>query len=219
VEQYLGGLPTAAKTVTWRDHGIRPPEGVVQEAVRKGMEPRAQTRIVFHGTIDQHDQQATTAYNAMGAVLQNQLREALREDLGGTYSVAVRSSSSWIPVESYTLIIEFSSDPARADALRERIFTEIAALKAGPPADKVADARTGMLRGLETSERQNGWWLAGLSAGYQMYPEQAADKLVAYRGVIEGLTPEAIRDAARKYIDTERYVRVTLLPEIAAAAN
>jgi zinc protease len=219
VEQYIGGLPAAAKAVTWRDHGIRPPPGVVQETVRKGIEPRAQTRIAFHGAIDQHDQQATTAYNAMGTVLQNQLREALREDLGGTYSVSVRSTSSWIPVESYALIIEFSSDPARADALRERIFTEIAALKAGPPPDKVTDVRTAMLRGLETNERQNGYWLVGLSASYQIYPELAADKLVAYRGMIEGLTPEAIRDAARKYIDTERYVRVTLLPETAAKPN
>jgi len=219
VEQYLGGLPAGPKAVTWRDHGIRPPDGVVQQTVRKGIEPRAQTRIVFHGAIDQHDQQATTAYNAMGAVLQNQLREALREDLGGTYSVGVRSSSSWIPVESYALFIEFSSDPARADALRERIFAEIAALKAGPPADKVADVRTAMLRGLETSERQNGWWLTGLSASYQIYPELAADKLVGYRAVIEGLTPQAIRDAARKYIDIENYVRVTLLPEAAPATH
>src|SRR4029078_135028 len=99
VEQYLGGLPAGPKAVTWRDHGIRPPDGVVQQTVRKGIEPRAQTRIVFHGAIDQHDQQAPTAYNAMGAVLQNQLREALREDLGGTYSVGAPCSSSCIRAE------------------------------------------------------------------------------------------------------------------------
>jgi hypothetical protein len=37
--------------------------------------------------------------------------------------------------------------------------------------------------------------------------------------VVEGLTPETIRDAARQYIDTERYVRVTLLPETPTASN
>jgi predicted Zn-dependent peptidase len=37
--------------------------------------------------------------------------------------------------------------------------------------------------------------------------------------VVEGITPETVRDAARQYIDTERYVRVTLLPETPAASN
>ena len=69
------------------------------------------------------------------------------------------------------------------------------------------------------SERQNGWWLTGLSASYQIYPELAADKLVGYRAVIEGLTPQAIRDAARKYLDTENYIRVTLLPETTPATH
>jgi zinc protease len=219
VELYLGGLPTAANPQTWRDHGIRPPDGVVAETVRKGVEPRAQTRIAFHGPIDMHDLRNPTTFSAMGAVLQNQLREALREDLGGTYGVGVRTAMGWIPVEQYTLIVEFTSDPARADALAERIFAEIAALKAGPPADKVADVRTAMSRGFETNQRQNGWWLTGLSATYQFEPEIGPDNLLAFGRVVEGMTPETIRDAARQYIDTERYVRVTLLPETAPASN
>ncbi|HEX5046871.1 MAG TPA: insulinase family protein [Gammaproteobacteria bacterium] len=219
VETYIGGLPTAAKATTWRDHGIRPPDGVVQETVRKGIEPKAQTRMVFHGPIDMHVLSNPTVFNAMGIVLQNQLREALREELGATYGVGVIPNVGWRPTESYGLVIELSCDPAKVDALAARIFKEIDALKAGPPADKVADVRTTMLRGYETSQRQNAWWLQGLAASYQFDPAVGPDNLVAFGSVVEKITPEVVRDAARKYIDTNRYVRVTLLPETAAAAN
>ncbi|HZF30277.1 MAG TPA: insulinase family protein [Gammaproteobacteria bacterium] len=218
VEQYVGGLPAAAKPGAWRDLGIRPPDGVVEQTVRKGIEPRAQTRIVFHGPIDMHDLRNPTVFNAMAILLQNQLREALREDLGGTYGVAVAPNVGWLPVESYVLVIEFACDPARADALAARIFTEIAALKAGPPAAKVADVRAAMLRGYETSQRQNAWWLTGLASSYQFDPKVGPDNLLAFGAVVEKLTPQAIRDAARQYIDTKNYVRVTLLPETAAAS-
>jgi zinc protease len=116
-------------------------------------------------------------------------------------------------------VIELTCDPARIDALAARIFKEIDALKAGSPADKVADVRATMLRGYETNQRQNAWWLQGLAASYQFDPAVGPDNLVAFGSVVEKITPEVVRDAARKYIDTNRYVRVTLLPETAAAAN
>ena len=129
VEQYIGGLPTSGEPQRWRDHGIRPPRGRIEETVRKGLEPRAQTRIAFPSSIDMDDIRQSMAVIATVALLQNRLRDAVREQLGGTYNVGVRSSLSFVPVENAAIIIEFGSDPQRADELAQRIFAEIAALK------------------------------------------------------------------------------------------
>ncbi|HEX7081979.1 MAG TPA: insulinase family protein [Gammaproteobacteria bacterium] len=212
VERYIGGLPAAGKAEAWRDHGLRWPEGVVEETVRKGLEPRSQTRIAFHGDLE--GPRERTMVGALAAFLQTHLFEVLREELGGTYGVSVRPVYRWVPAEGYMMTIEFSSDPERANELTAAIFAEIEELKrAGPPADKVADTREAMLRRHETRLRQNDWWLTALSGSYQHEPEPGAATLLAFPEWIEALTPEAIRDGLERYLDPERYVRVTLVPE------
>jgi zinc protease len=52
VERYLGSLPTTHRKETWRDRGIVPPKGVVTREVRRGIEPKSETRIVFTGPFE-----------------------------------------------------------------------------------------------------------------------------------------------------------------------
>jgi zinc protease len=178
------------------------------------IEPRSQTRIAFPGAIDMKDPQNRTSFAAMGVLLQNQLREALREELGGTYNVGVRSDMRWVPVESGATVIEFGSDPERSDELTARIFAEIADLKrSGPSAERLADVRASMLRAQETNLRQNGWWLVALAGSYQYEANPGADSLLGFPAMVEALTPEAIREGIERHLDMETYVRVTLLPE------
>lgn len=220
VEQYIGGLPTSGEPQQWRDRGVRAPQGKLEETVRKGIEPRAQTRIAFPSSIDMDEIRQSMAVLATVAMLQNRLREALREELGGTYGVGVRSSLSFVPVENATIIIEFGSDPQRADELTRRIFAEIAALQAeGPTADAVATVREGLLRQYETNSRQNAAWLGPLSASYQFEKNPGPASYLAVPGIWEALTPALLRDALQRHADLENYVRVTLLPEQPAAAQ
>ena len=214
VEQYIGSLPTSGEPQQWRDRGIRPPQGKVEETVRKGIEPRAQTRIAFPSSIDMDDIRQSMTFRAAGALLQNRLRDAVREQLGGTYNVGVRTPMSFVPVENATLIIEFGSDPQRADELTQRIFAEIASLQTeGPTADNVSTMREGMLRQHETNSRQNGAWLAALSASYQFEQNPGPASFLAVPAIVESLTPAIIRETLARHANMENYVRVTLLPE------
>src|SRR5690606_40427679 len=96
VDAYTGGLPTPRGTRGWRDIGIRPPSGVVEKEFRFGREPRARTAIVFHGPFV-HSEDDQLALGALARILGTRLRERLREALGGTYSVNVRSELSSVP--------------------------------------------------------------------------------------------------------------------------
>jgi zinc protease len=211
VEQYLGGLPSTRRPETWRDVGIRAPAGIVEKRVAKGIEPRSRTSIVFTGPMP-YDLEHTAALRAAADVLQTRLRNALREALSATYNVTVTSATTKRPSEEYSATISFQSDPARMEALSARVFEEIARFKSGGPTpQELADAKAGLLRDFETSSRQNAYWLAQLAARYELgdSPETLLQVPDSYRQ----LSAASVQEAARVAFDTNRYVKVTLVPE------
>lgn len=209
VQRYLGNLPGRGPAEGWGDPGIRPPEGVVERTVRKGIEPKSQTSIVFSGAA-RLNRQERSVLSALSEVLEIRLREQLREELGGTYSVGVGASASRVPRDEYRVTISFGSDPARADTLVKAIFAEIDTLQAsGPRAVDLAKIKETLIRSRETNLRQNSWWLGQL-LGQVKDGDPAAAPL---EPVLAAITAESLRSAARSYLDRSRYVRVTLLPE------
>jgi zinc protease len=211
VEKYLGPLPSLNRKETWRNVGIYPPKGVVQKEVRKGIEPKSQTAIVFTGPF-QYDQAHRTAMRALGLILDTKLREIIREELSGTYGVTVDPSYSKIPDEDYSLTINFGCDPARVDELVKAVFQEIDNIKTKGPSDKdVSDAREALFREYETGMKQNNWLIIQLYYRYQLQEDPRG--LLALTDSLKPLSPEVIREAARTYLNTNNYVRVTLYPE------
>ena len=213
VERYLGGLPSTGRVETWRDLGVRPPKGVIEETVHKGLEPQSQTRLIFTGPFDYEDQSQRTGINAMTRVLRTRLREVLREELGGTYSVGVSAGLSWRPEGAYRLTISFGSDPERVEELIGAISEEIERLQREPPMEaEVQDARASLQRTFETNWERNGYWLSQLGYAYQRGVTPVAS-LTTYAASIEAVSPADVQELARKYFGTDNRVRVTLLPE------
>jgi zinc protease len=211
VEQYLGGLPATGRREAWRDIGVRPPTTVVTRDVRRGIEPKSQSRIVFTGDFE-YTPENRLALRALGDVLEIKLRERLREALGGTYGADVYARPSRIPRAEYGLTVAFGSAPQRVDELTAAVFAEIDSLKArGPSAEDLAKVKEIYVRQHETDLKQNGWWLGQLGA-YAQSGESTA-LLLSYPRRVAALTPEIVRDAARRWLDKGRYVKVTLLPE------
>ncbi|HEU5219229.1 MAG TPA: insulinase family protein, partial [Gemmatimonadales bacterium] len=164
VQRYLGNLPATGPAERAAERGITRPADVVERTVRKGIEPKSQTALVFTGpgTASRHER---FALDALGEILEIRLREELREELGGTYSVSVSGSASRIPRPEYTVYISFGSAPERADSLVSAVFAQIDTLKAtGPRAVDLAKYKEAAIRSRETDLRQNGWWL-GLLTG------------------------------------------------------
>lgn len=211
VQRYLGNLPTRGAADRASDRGITRPGGVVERTVRKGIEPKSQTALVFSGPAT-GSRQERFALDALGDILDIRLRDELREELGGTYSVSVSGTATRIPRPEYTVFIGFGSAPERADSLVGAVFAQIDSLKAnGPRPADLAKYKETAIRTRETDLRQNGWWLS-LLTGARREAEDPATRF-ALAPELERLTPQVIRDAARTYLNRSRYVRVTLLPE------
>jgi zinc protease len=211
VERYLASLPVLHRKETGRDVGIRPPSGVVEKNVTKGSTPKSEVGLVFSGPF-QNNPRNRLIFRAMANTLAGNLQRVLREDLGGTYGVSVVPDFTKRPIEEYRLTITFACDPARTTDLVKALFAVIDDFRtSGPSESQVADARAALRRDLETDSRQNGYLLNQLSFAYQ-YDEPVPDPS-ALRALYDQLTVPLVRDAARTYLDTTRYVKVVLLPE------
>jgi zinc protease len=211
VEKYLATLPATRRKETWVDRRVSPPTGTVEKVVKKGQEPKAQTRIVFHGPAVATAQERL-AFNAMREVLNIRLREALREDKGGTYGVGVGGGISALPVPRYTLGINFGTAPEKLEELTQVVWSTVDSLKkADVTADELAKVKELQRRGRETSMKQNGWWASRLVGMVQ--EGQPLNAFLAEDKVLEATSAATIRAAAQKYLDRSRYVRGALYPD------
>ena len=117
-------LPSTRRSETWKDDGIKPPRGVVEKVVRKGIEPKSQAAIVFTGAFP-FDSPHEVTLEALGIILENRLRLSLREALRGTYGVDVQTRDTKIPEPRYSVVIQFGCDPDRTEELVARLFREV----------------------------------------------------------------------------------------------
>jgi zinc protease len=148
----------------------------------------------------------------MGDTLAGNLQRTLREDLGGTYGVSVVASFTKRPESAYRLTINFACDPARTESLVRSAFQVIDEFKRiGPGEQQVGDARAALMRDFETNSGRNDYLLNRIIFKYE-YGEDVKE-VFNMRPFYEQLTVPVLRDAARAYLDTSRYVQVTLLPE------
>jgi zinc protease len=211
VTQWLGGMPSIKRAELGQDRGVRPPKGVVERVLHQGLEPKSQTQLVFTGDFP-YTRENRHLLNALVAVLDIRLRDVLREDLGGTYGVAVSAQAQHRPVQSYNVTIRFGAAPDRLETLTAEVFRQIDSLKLqGPPAEVVERVKEQERRERETARRTNTYWLAQLLRGTQIGDPPGA--FLAADALTEQLTPAMVQEAARRWLDTNNYVRVTLFPE------
>jgi zinc protease len=217
VAQYIGALPsTGSRVSTDRPLNFAFPAAVERIRVQQGKEQKADTVITFFSDTSGQLAEETIA-NGAASLLQIRLRDLLREDLGGTYSVTADYSDT-LPSPGYgTSTISFGSSPENAEKLTAAVLTEITRLaREGPTPEDAAKVREQEKRELETSLKQNGYWLGALQTMITLRRDPAL--LAASNDRIETITPERLQAAYQKYYPMNRYTVATLLPGPAAVA-
>ena len=211
VQRYLGGLPSLNRKEAGKDRGIRPPKGLIDQTVRRGVEPQSQTFMAFTGPY-QYSRENEYLLSSLSEILGNRLTEKLREKLGGTYGVSARVGGSREEPHIFTATVSFGSAPERAEELTKAVLAEIQTLiDLGPSPAEIEKVKEAQLRARETALKTNMFWTSQLNTAYQ-YGDDPRD-ILAYQKMVAGLTTAAIRNAARRYLKGDSYIHVTLLPE------
>jgi zinc protease len=213
VLRYLGGLPSAGRKENWKDIGVRPPPGVVNVEVKKGLEPKSQVTIAFTGPA-KWTREDNHLMISLGAAMRIRLREVLREEMGGVYGVGAFGNISRRPNEQYTFTISFGCAPQRVAELRKAVLDLIETVKKDGLSEEIASkVREQQHRDRETALRENGFWIAQMLEAVRYGDDPKS--LLRYDELIKLVTTDALRDAARKYFDPQRVVTGVLYPEAA----
>jgi len=212
VERWIASLPADGRKSNWVDRGVRPPKGISERTVRKGTEPKAQTVLQFYGDFS-YSWENRFALNALRELLDIRLREAIREEKGGTYGVGVGANGSSIPYSTYFVSINFGSAPERVDELTSRMWAVLDSVAAyGASTADVAKIKEIFLRTHETNLKQNGAWLNWMRDHDEDGRDQRAT--LQYPTLVNSLTSDQLKAAARLYINKKQYARFTLLPQL-----
>ena len=214
LERYVASLPsTGERRSKYRDRKYRFPKGIVEREVRRGLEPQSRTALTYFADPGR-DRVERGRLGAATELLEIRLRDILREELGSTYSVEV-STNDLQPVPGYgTVSIDFGGAPETRGHMAEETLREIARLQRdGPTEAEVATVQEIERRDLETSEKNNGWWLSGLQRSHLLGLDPAG--MLEARARIAALTPEVLRETIVRYFPLQRRTRVTLVPEAA----
>jgi zinc protease len=211
VATYLGGLPVLEGSETWVDHDIDPPDGAIQVDVEKGLDPKSRVQLVWHGPLEWTFAHRFTI-NAMLDALNIHLRERVREELGGTYSITAYSDLDHYPESRYQIVIVFGCAPDQTTALIAAVEKEIAKLRTEPLDEKtLTKVKETMARQREINLKKNSFWQYVLR--FYAWHREDPRTVLDFDRYVHQLTAEDIRDAAERYFATENRAVFRLLPE------
>jgi zinc protease len=212
VARYLGSLPsTGARSSSFVDRGLSFPEKPVQARVEKGLEPKSQTALTFFADTGLKEMEMYQA-RAAASVLRSRLRDLLREELGGTYGASV-GYSDLSPLPGYgTMSISYGSSPDSVEKLEQAALAEVTRLqKEGPSAEDVQKVQEIERRELQTSLKQNSYWMGSLQLVHMLGWDPLSIARREQR--IALLTRDSLRAAFVRYFPLGRYTAVSLFPE------
>jgi zinc protease len=214
VVRYIASLPALDRHEKVKDTGIRPPPAVVVKTVHKGVEPKAETSLIFSGPCT-YSLQSRYAIESLSELLNIRLREVLREEKGGTYDANAGGSCGNIPYDHYSFSVDFGSSPERVDELVAAVFRVFDEIKAGTVSDSnLTKIREIQLREHETELKTNASWLGAMEDADEDHRDQR--DFLRYPELVKTLSRDVLRDAAKLYLRPEQYARFTLLPEVTA---
>ncbi len=211
VRTYLGSLPNRGQAPRYHDRRTPRPEGRVEDEVRAGIEDAGRLALVYHGEYE-WSQEANHLLSSLTDVLRLQLRERVREQESGTYSVGVQRSISRFPEPEYLLLLSFGADPAQMQRLAAVVEEETAALGASTEiaARYLERVKETQRREHEQNLRSNSYWNSALEFAFKY--ERPLESVLAVPQLIEELTAERVRAAAERYLVLDRSLLLKLYP-------
>jgi zinc protease len=211
VTRYLGGLPTSGRVESWHDTGMRPPKGVVRAEVRKGLEPKSKVVFVFNGETE-WSLGRSMELQALAEVLDIRLREAVRDEAGGSYDIAAAAELNHYPRPEYFISVDFGCAPDQVERLSAIVLAQVERMRArGPEPGDLAKVKEILRREHEQNLQDNGWWLGSLQTAYGngLNPRVLLD----FGRRLDSLSVDSLKRTAVALLRPDNYVRVDLLPE------
>lgn len=183
----------------------------------KGEADQALVRLIWP-TTDDSDLGETLRVSLLARVMQLELTDRLREDLGQAYSPGASSSMSRTYPGYGTFTISASVDVDEVEATRSAIASLVEDLRKGPlDSDVIERARKPLLEAYDNALKGLGGWM-NLADRAQSEPERL-ERWFEAPEQLRAITPDDLHAEALQYLTREDAVEFLVLPEEAGQAS
>lgn len=216
IATYLGGLPSKPRHESWKDLGIRAVEGPLAHTIRLGADPKSIVQLSIEGPADWNLPDVHRFW-ALGNILQRTCLDQLRRQMGGIYGLQITAALEKTPYGHFSFLVTMPCAPGNVTKLGDAIFREIERMQAkGPTAEEIQQEVESERRTFEKDATDNSAWLWKLETIYR--DEEPLTRLAHPDQLVALVTPADLQAVAHRYLDTRKFVQVTLLPETHAGA-
>jgi zinc protease len=209
---YLGTLPAADLPLAYRDVGLRFAKGTVKREVQAGAEPKSMVSLNFTGPATwSPDEQLRLG--ALTEIMNLRIIDLLREKLGLIYGGQMGAAIYRTPYQHYWIGANLPTGPEKVEPMMTALFAEIERMKKdGPDPADLEKVKNNWRQAWPRMLQTNGYWLGVLNAA-ELYGDDP-QRLVVRQEYADAITVESVREAARRYFDTNNVVQVVLNPEV-----
>lgn len=212
VAKYIGSLKGTNKPENWKDLGSRMPKGSFNKEFKKGIDQNSRVIMVFTTDDFQYNQRNRQVVQSLDKVLGIRLREQLREEKGGVYNVSAYSSYDKYPVEECYIVVTFGCDPNRVEELKEDTKMIVEELQRDLISDEnMQKIKETQKRDFELALKDNNTWSSWIYNS--LWYGENLQGIDGYLKVVDRLTKEDVRNAARKYLNYNSLKSFVLAPE------
>ncbi|MFA7026170.1 MAG: insulinase family protein [Candidatus Cloacimonadaceae bacterium] len=202
VKTYLATLPVARRKDKIHDAGILPFQGKKEVRFRRGSSESAYVSHVTTGKMKiNHDNRAKMS--VMLLVLNEKLRENIREQMSGVYMITAWQQYESHPHEHYVLSILLTCDPGRVQELSEAIFATVDSVRAGQFGERyVTSSKAVLQKRYEESISQNRYWLSNMANN--TFGRESLDSFLEHPARYAKIDKKIITKAAKKYLSFDK---------------
>lgn len=217
ISTYIGTISgeDVTETPIWQEPDF--PAGKQEIIIEKGIGNQSQVALIFGGELKNlspmEEKIRGNLLNSFVYLLDIKLREAIREDKGGSYGVSVYYDMNRIPEDNFYIEIGFGCEPGREEELVDELFKQIKLLQTElVDQSYVAKLSENYKRGMEKEVLKDNELWADRIATCVLY-DLPFEVITDATTVPPYLTAEAMKDLANQYLDLENYVLGILKPE------
>ena len=206
--RYLGTLPSTGERETAVDTTAAPPPGIRQSTVNAGSGATASLTVQFS---TETEDSAADLLNAqlLTSVLNIRLTDAIREELGASYSPSASVSLAGGPENEATVTISISGSPDDMGEIARVLQENLADLRTSGPT--TAEFEAAIAEAQDSYNFISDAQIVTLLERWLVYPDSFND-YERQLDLIGSVTLVTLRDFAERVLPADQYIEITQLP-------
>lgn len=211
ISKYLGNLSTKQRKESYKYRNIKEKDGIIEFKRNLNNENISAISLSYSKELP-FSTKEVTRLAALRDVLSTKIRELVREEKSGAYSVSVRYSFLREPYSNANIRISFTCDPKRKEELVKDIKSVIKDIRQKEVETKYVDSfKKKVILGLNEAKKKTRFWSSQLKNHY--YYGDDLKEINNLDSHYKSITPIIIKETANKYFDTINILYTELNPK------